>query len=81
MQYASMNSITACLAESLVGKLRLRYISFSSVAKNDSATASSRQPPVRLQDRRTSLSRAHSAKSLLVYWAPRSAWNIAFPAT
>ena len=43
-----------------------------SVAKNDSATALSWQLPVRLQDRRTSLSRAHSARSLLVYCAPRS---------
>ena len=43
-----------------------------SVAKNDSATALSWQLPVRLQDRRTSLSRAHSARSLLVYCAPWS---------
>lgn len=48
LQYASMNSITACLAESLVGKLRLQCLSFLSVAKNDSATALPRQLPVRL---------------------------------
>ncbi|MCG4807480.1 hypothetical protein L0P46_06325 [Collinsella aerofaciens] len=76
-----MDSITACLAESPVGKFRLQYISFFSAAKNDSATALSRRLPVRLQNRRTSLPRAHSAISLLVYWAPRSAWNIAFPGT
>ncbi len=33
LQHASMNPIAACLAESLVGKLRLWYISFLSVAK------------------------------------------------
>lgn len=36
---------------------------------------------VRLQVSRTSLSRAHSDKSLLACWAPRSAWNMALPAT
>ena len=58
-----------------------RYISFFSVAKNDSATALSWQLPVRLQERRTSLARAHSASRRLVYWAPLSEWNMAFPAT
>ena len=46
LQRASMNSIAACLAESLVGKLRLWCISFSSVAKNPSATALSWQLPL-----------------------------------
>ncbi|WP_303866014.1 hypothetical protein [Senegalimassilia anaerobia] len=45
--------------------------SFFRVAKNDSATALSRQLPVRLQESRTSLARAHSARSLLVHCEPR----------
>ena len=67
-----MNSTTACLAAALVGKRSL---------KNDSATALSWQLPVRLRESLTSLSCAYSARSLLVYWAPRSAWNMALPAT
>lgn len=62
--------MTVCLASVLVAKLDLQCISFFRVAKNDSATALSWQLPVRLQERRTSLARAHSAKALLVYWAP-----------
>ena len=76
-----MNSITACFAASRVGKRLRWYISFFSVAKNDSATALSWQLPVRLQERRTSLARAHSASVLLVYCAPLSLWKMAFPAT
>ena len=67
-----MNSITACLAASLVAKLLRWYISFFSVAKNDSATALSRQLPVRLQERRTWLPLAHLASLRLVYCAPLS---------
>lgn len=62
--HASMNSITACLAESLVGKLHLQCvsflsvakhrkqrISFFSVAKNNSATALSWHLPAQLHEK------------------------------
>ena len=72
LQPASMNSITACFAASRVGKRLRWHISFFRVAKKDSATALSRRLPVRLQESRTSLARARSAKVPLVYRAPLS---------
>lgn len=76
-----MNSTTACPASAPVANRLRQCISFFSVAKNDSATVLSRQLPVRLQESRTSLARAHSAGSLLACCAPRSVWNMALPAT
>ncbi len=50
-------------------------------AHNDSATALSWQLPVRPTESLTSCAAAHAASSALVYWLPRSLWNMAPPAT
>lgn len=76
-----MNPTTARRASARVGKLLLWYISFFSVAKNDSATALSWHDPVRPTDSLTPWAAAHSATRRLVYWAPRSLWNMAPSAT
>ena len=67
-----MKSMTALRASSRVGHLRRLYISFFSVPKNDSATALSWQLPVRPTESLTSCASAQPARSLLVYWEPRS---------
>jgi len=41
----------------------------------------SQHTPVRPHDNRTSIAAAANAISRDVYWAPRSVWKIAFPAT
>ena len=76
-----MKPTTALRASARVGQDLSEHVSFLSVAKKDSATALSWQEPVRPTEGLTPLASAHPAGRRLVYWAPRSLWKIAFPAT
>ena len=58
-----------------------KTIHFMRLAQRLSATALSRQQPVRPTERRTPLAEAHAASRALVYCEPLSEWNIAPPAT
>ena len=68
----SMKRITALRASSRVRHFLRLYMLFLSVAKNDSATALSRQLPVRPTDSLTPCSSAQRARSLDVYCEPLS---------
>ena len=71
----------ATLASSRVSNVLRWYISFLRLAQRLSATALSRQQPVRPTESLTPLAAAHAASWALVYCEPLSEWNIAPPAT
>ena len=68
----SIHSMQANFASSRVADVLLRYISFLRLAQRLSATALSRQQPVRPTERRTPLAEAHAASWALVYCEPLS---------
>ena len=70
LQDRSIQSMQATLAASRDSNARLWYISFLRLAQRLSATALSRQQPVRPTERRTPLAEAHAASWALVYCEP-----------
>lgn len=76
-----MKLLILYLAISIESNCFVYQACFFSVAKKLSATALSQQTPVRPLDSTRSLALAQSASADDVYWAPRSEWNIAPPAT
>ena len=71
LQKRSIQSMQASLAASRVSNVLRWHVSFLRLAHRLSATALSRQQPVRPAERRTSLAEAHAASAALVHCEPR----------